>query len=135
MVERVPDDARQALFDQVAQVLPARAIATADDIAEVVVLAATTRTSPARSSRPTAKFGSSSLERLGFDLIEDSPSVTHDGRPKRWVRGARPPGAETGLLLAQTDAEDQASILGRQVAGRVGAPFCTSMTWITITTG
>ncbi|GAB3837647.1 hypothetical protein GCM10029963_02820 [Micromonospora andamanensis] len=22
---------------------------------------------------------------LGFDLVEDSPSLTDDGRPKRWV--------------------------------------------------
>lgn len=37
----VPEDARQAYFTQVARVLPARRVATADDIAEVVVLAAT----------------------------------------------------------------------------------------------
>jgi NAD(P)-dependent dehydrogenase (short-subunit alcohol dehydrogenase family) len=37
----LPDDARQAYFAQAAQVLPTRRIATADDIAEVVVLAAT----------------------------------------------------------------------------------------------
>jgi NAD(P)-dependent dehydrogenase (short-subunit alcohol dehydrogenase family) len=37
----MPDDARQAYFAQAAQSLPARRIATADDVAEVVVLAAT----------------------------------------------------------------------------------------------
>jgi len=37
----LPDDARQAYFAQAAQALPTRRIATADDIAEVVVLAAT----------------------------------------------------------------------------------------------
>ncbi|MGI8336004.1 SDR family oxidoreductase [Actinomadura scrupuli] len=37
----LPDDARQAYFTQAAQALPARRIATAEDIAEVVVLAAT----------------------------------------------------------------------------------------------
>ena len=37
----LPDDARQAYFAQAARALPARRIATADDIAEVVVLAAT----------------------------------------------------------------------------------------------
>jgi NAD(P)-dependent dehydrogenase (short-subunit alcohol dehydrogenase family) len=37
----VPEDARQAYFAQVAQALPARRVATADDVAEVVVLAAT----------------------------------------------------------------------------------------------
>jgi catechol 2,3-dioxygenase-like lactoylglutathione lyase family enzyme len=33
---------------------------------------------------------------LGFDLIEDSPSQTNDGRPKRWVV-VRPPGTQTGI--------------------------------------
>ncbi|MER7083821.1 VOC family protein, partial [Saccharopolyspora kobensis] len=28
---------------------------------------------------------------LGFELVEDSPSLTNDGRPKRWVV-VRPPG-------------------------------------------
>jgi NAD(P)-dependent dehydrogenase (short-subunit alcohol dehydrogenase family) len=37
----LPDEARQAYFTQAAQVLPARRIATAEDVAEVVVLAAT----------------------------------------------------------------------------------------------
>jgi catechol 2,3-dioxygenase-like lactoylglutathione lyase family enzyme len=56
---------------------------------------------------------------LGFDLIEDSPAQTNDGRPKRWVV-VRPPGAETGLLLAQADGDEQAAVVGRQAAGRVG---------------
>lgn len=56
---------------------------------------------------------------LGFELVEDSPSTTNDGRPKRWVV-VRPPGAETGILLAQADGERQASAVGDQVAGRVG---------------
>jgi predicted enzyme related to lactoylglutathione lyase len=32
----------------------------------------------------------------------------------------RPPGAATGLLLAQADGEDQAAVIGKQAAGRVG---------------
>jgi catechol 2,3-dioxygenase-like lactoylglutathione lyase family enzyme len=56
---------------------------------------------------------------LGFELAEDSPSLTNDGRPKRWVV-VRPPGAETGLLLARADGEDQAAVVGEQFAGRVG---------------
>ena len=56
---------------------------------------------------------------LGFDLVEDSPSLTTDGRPKRWVV-VRPPGAETGLLLARADGDDQAAAVGSQFAGRVG---------------
>ncbi len=56
---------------------------------------------------------------LGFDLIEDSPSLTNDGRPKRWVV-VRPPGGQTGILLARADGERQAAAVGNQVAGRVG---------------
>ena len=56
---------------------------------------------------------------LGFELIEDLPSLTNDGRPKRWVV-VRPPGAETGILLARADGPDQARVVGDQVAGRVG---------------
>ena len=56
---------------------------------------------------------------LGFDLVEDSPSLTNDGRRKRWVV-VRPPGAETGILLARADGQDQAAAVGNQTAGRVG---------------
>jgi catechol 2,3-dioxygenase-like lactoylglutathione lyase family enzyme len=56
---------------------------------------------------------------LGFELVEDSPSLTNDGRAKRWVV-VRPPAAATGLLLARADGEDQAAVVGRQAAGRVG---------------
>jgi catechol 2,3-dioxygenase-like lactoylglutathione lyase family enzyme len=56
---------------------------------------------------------------LGFELVEDSPALTNDGRPKRWVV-VRPPAARTGLLLARADAEDQSAVVGKQVAGRVG---------------
>ena len=59
------------------------------------------------------------VDALGFELIEDSPSATNDGRPKRWVV-VRPPGAATGLLLAQADGDRQQSIVGEQYAGRVG---------------
>jgi catechol 2,3-dioxygenase-like lactoylglutathione lyase family enzyme len=56
---------------------------------------------------------------LGFDLVEDSPSVTSEDRPKRWVV-VRPPEAETGILLARADGERQTAVVGDQVAGRVG---------------
>ncbi len=59
------------------------------------------------------------VEALGFELVEDSPSLTNDGRPKRWVV-VRPPGAVTGLLLARADGEEQAGVVGNQAAGRVG---------------
>jgi catechol 2,3-dioxygenase-like lactoylglutathione lyase family enzyme len=56
---------------------------------------------------------------LGFELVEDSPAVANDGHAKRWVV-VRPPGAQTGLLLARADGERQAAIVGDQHAGRVG---------------
>ncbi len=56
---------------------------------------------------------------LGFDLVEDVPSLTNDGRPKRWVV-VRPPGAQTGILLARADGGQQSTVVGRQFAGRVG---------------
>jgi catechol 2,3-dioxygenase-like lactoylglutathione lyase family enzyme len=59
------------------------------------------------------------VDALGFELAEDSPALTNDGRPKRWVV-VRPPGAATGLLLARADGDDQAAIAGKQAAGRVG---------------
>jgi catechol 2,3-dioxygenase-like lactoylglutathione lyase family enzyme len=59
------------------------------------------------------------VDDLGFELVEDSPALTNDGRPKRWVV-VRPPGAATGLLLAQADGKQQARAVGDQFAGRVG---------------
>src|SRR4051794_32090215 len=59
------------------------------------------------------------VEVLGFELVEDSPAVTDDGRSKRWVV-VRPPGAETGVLLAQADGARQSRAVGDQFAGRVG---------------
>ena len=56
---------------------------------------------------------------LGLELIEDSPSLSNDGRPKRWVV-LRPQGAETGILLAQADGEQQELAVGNQAGGRVG---------------
>ncbi len=56
---------------------------------------------------------------LGFELVADSPSLTNDGRPKRWVV-VRPPGATTGLLLARADGDRQTRAVGDQFAGRVG---------------
>jgi catechol 2,3-dioxygenase-like lactoylglutathione lyase family enzyme len=59
------------------------------------------------------------VDSLGFELTEDSPALTNDGRPKRWVV-VRPPGAATGVLLARADGDEQAALAGRQAAGRVG---------------
>ena len=56
---------------------------------------------------------------LQFELTEDVPSQTNDGRSKRWVV-VRPPDAVTGMLLARADGERQQAIVGQQFAGRVG---------------
>ena len=59
------------------------------------------------------------VELLRFELVEDVPSLTNDGRPKRWVV-VRPVGGNTGILLARADGERQESVVGDQFAGRVG---------------
>jgi len=56
---------------------------------------------------------------LDFDLTEDSPSLTNDGRAKRWVV-VTPKGGATGILLARADGDVQEAAVGGQVAGRVG---------------
>ena len=59
------------------------------------------------------------VEVLGFELVEDTPSLTNDGRLKRWVV-VRPHGGQTGILLARADGNQQARVVGQQFAGRVG---------------
>jgi len=56
---------------------------------------------------------------LGFELVEDTPSLTNDGRAKRWV-AVRPPNAATSLLLAKADGPIQENAVGNQTGGRVG---------------
>ena len=70
------------------------------------------------STTTTAPF-SFFVDALGFELVENTPANTNDGRPKRWVV-VRPPGAQTGLLLARADGDRQAGAVGGQYAGRVG---------------
>jgi catechol 2,3-dioxygenase-like lactoylglutathione lyase family enzyme len=69
-----------------------------------------------REYEPAIRFF---VDILQFDLIEDTPSLTNEGRPKRWVV-VRPTGAQTGLLLARADGERQGGGAGQQFAGRVG---------------
>lgn len=52
---------------------------------------------------------------LGFDLVEDSPSLTNDGRPKRWVV-VRPPGA-SDAVIARRARRDRSRAGGRTVGG------------------
>jgi catechol 2,3-dioxygenase-like lactoylglutathione lyase family enzyme len=56
---------------------------------------------------------------LQFELVEDTPSLTNDGRSKRWIV-VRPRGGETGILLARADGGRQTDVVGQQFAGRVG---------------
>ena len=57
---------------------------------------------------------------LGFELREDSPREAAPGNPrKRWGVVA-PPGAETGILLAQAANDAQRARIGDQTGGRVG---------------
>lgn len=69
-----------------------------------------------REYEPAIRFF---VDVLGFDLAEDVPALTDDGRAKRWVV-IRPPGAETGLLIARADGAEQESGVGCQPPGRVG---------------
>jgi catechol 2,3-dioxygenase-like lactoylglutathione lyase family enzyme len=60
------------------------------------------------------------VDALGFELVQDEPALTSkEGRPKRWVM-VRPPGGQTGVLLAQADGDHQRAAVGEQFAGRVG---------------
>ena len=56
---------------------------------------------------------------LQFELVEDTPAQTNDGRPKRWVV-VRPARGQTGILLARADGDHQTTFVGQQFAGRVG---------------
>lgn len=55
---------------------------------------------------------------LGFDLVDDSPSLTNDGEAKRWVVYARL--APSLDFCSPRPTGRRASVVGRQVAGRVG---------------
>ena len=68
-----------------------------------------------RDYEPAIRFF---VDVLMFELVEDTPSLTNDGRPKRWVV-VRPTGAQTGILLARADGENQVTVIGQQFAGRV----------------
>lgn len=57
------------------------------------------------------------VDKLGFELVEDSVQDSGQGGGKRWVV-VRPRGAQTGLLLARA-VGDQARAVGEQAGGRV----------------
>jgi catechol 2,3-dioxygenase-like lactoylglutathione lyase family enzyme len=58
-------------------------------------------------------------EKLGFLLVEDSPSQDRQGREKRWVLIAPPGSNGTNILLARASNPEEASRIGNQTGGRV----------------
>jgi catechol 2,3-dioxygenase-like lactoylglutathione lyase family enzyme len=56
---------------------------------------------------------------LGFDLIEDSPSIDREGRQKRWVLIAPPGSTGTQILMAKASTPEEAARIGNQTGGRV----------------
>lgn len=59
------------------------------------------------------------VEKVGFELVEDSPSTSSmSGQAKRWVV-VGPPEGGTRLLLAQAADERQRAAVGNQTGGRV----------------
>ena len=58
-------------------------------------------------------------EKLGFRLVEDSPSQDRQGRDKRWVLVAPQGSSGTSILLARAANPEEASRIGNQTGGRV----------------
>ena len=54
------------------------------------------------------------VDKLGFELIQD----TDLGGAKRWLV-VRPPGGQTGILLAKAATPEQSARIGDQAGGRV----------------
>ena len=57
--------------------------------------------------------------KLGFHVVEDSPSTDRNGRPKRWVLIAPPGSSNAKLLLAKASNQEELSRVGNQTGGRV----------------
>ena len=55
------------------------------------------------------------VDRLGFELVEDTPLGDH----KRWVVVRPPRSAATALLLAKAAGDRQIAAVGAQTGGRV----------------
>lgn len=71
------------------------------------------------------------VNKLGFDLIEDTPlSDPHiSGPSKRWVVVAPPGSSESRLLLARAVGGEQQSRIGNQTGGRVFLFLYTDDFW------
>jgi len=71
------------------------------------------------------------VDKLGFDLIEDTPRPEpHNPKStKRWVVVAPPGSSESRLLLARAVDEEQLSRIGNQTGGRVFLFLYTDDFW------
>lgn len=58
-------------------------------------------------------------QKLGFSVVEDSPSQDRLGRDKRWVLVAPPQSRGTMLLLAKASTPEEERRVGNQTGGRV----------------
>lgn len=58
-------------------------------------------------------------EKLGFRLLEDSPSKDRQGHDKRWVLIAPPGSDSTSILLARASNPEEVTRVGNQTGGRV----------------
>ena len=56
------------------------------------------------------------VDALGFDLVEDSAGDQNDGRPSGRGLWSDPRKAQTGLLLAEAEGEQQVDAIGHQYA-------------------
>lgn len=71
------------------------------------------------------------VDTLGFNLVEDSPTVQSldPAKAKRWVVVAPPGASESGILLAQPSNENQMDKIGNQVGDRVFMFLYTDDFW------
>jgi len=58
-------------------------------------------------------------QKLGFELVEDSPSKDRNGEMKRWILVAPPNSPGTKLLLARASTPEEVTRIGNQTGGRV----------------
>jgi catechol 2,3-dioxygenase-like lactoylglutathione lyase family enzyme len=68
-------------------------------------------------------------QKLGFKLVEDSPSKDRLGRNKRWVLVAPPESRGTSLLLAKAATPGEHSRVGNQAVNRVFLFLHTDNFW------
>src|ERR1051325_7476639 len=68
-------------------------------------------------------------QKLGFQVVEDSPSKDRNGEAKRWVLVQPPASSGTRLLLAKASTTDEVNRVGDQTGGRVFLFLHTDDLW------